>query len=127
MGIKQLSRLISEIAPNAVKVERVANWRNKRVAIDVSNYLYQFAYKPESKKPNSHIAGFFQLVYELMREGVMPIMILDGAPCQAKDYILAQRKALREQKQEKIDNLSAQMAQLQKMYRESSILALRSQ
>jgi flap endonuclease-1 len=105
MGIKQLSKLIEEFAPDAIVIERVKDWRGRYVAIDVSNYLYQFVYKADKKRPASHIAGFFQLIHELASAGVTPVMIFDGTPCDAKDYIFEKRAEERLRKEERLAEL----------------------
>ena len=42
MGIKQLSKLIADAAPFAIKENEIKNYFGRKVAIDASMSLYQF-------------------------------------------------------------------------------------
>ena len=107
MGINQLSKLIDEYASDGCQTLRIEDFKGKRLAIDVSNYMYQFAYNPQGKKPNYHIAGFFHLVYELACAQIMPVMVLDGNPnTHKKEHVLVQRKAELERKKHRITELT---------------------
>lgn len=45
MGIKDLSKLIAEHAPNATKESEMKNYFGRKVAIDASMALYQVSLK----------------------------------------------------------------------------------
>jgi len=112
MGIKQLNKLIQTLAPEACEIKRTSDFAWQIFAIDVSNFMYQFAYNAQEKKPNSHLAGFFQLIHELAVAKIMPLMIFDGAPDQAKDHILAQRQDEKNRKLTKIAELQTTVDKL---------------
>ncbi|KAE9416166.1 hypothetical protein Angca_009180 [Angiostrongylus cantonensis] len=42
MGIKDLSKVIADNAPNAIKLNDMKNYFGRKVAIDASMCLYQF-------------------------------------------------------------------------------------
>ena len=42
MGILGLSKLIADVAPEAIKVNEIKNYFGRKVAIDASMSLYQF-------------------------------------------------------------------------------------
>src|SRR3990172_10605997 len=120
MGIKDLSKLIQSEAPGACQIKRLKDFRGQILAVDVSNLMYQFAYNPQAKKPKYHLAGFFQLVHELAQAEVMPLMILDGTPDQAKSHILIQRQAEKDRKQTRLDELQATVDSLSRQVSDGS-------
>jgi len=108
MGIQNLSKLIAQFAPNAQSIVRLEDLQGTILAVDVSNFMYQFAYNAANKKPNYHLAGFFQMTYELAQHNILPVMILDGMPTADKDHILKQRQDRQTATQEKIADAQIQ-------------------
>jgi flap endonuclease-1 len=81
MGIQNLGKILREVASDGI--EEIANFSEyvgKRLAIDANIYLHHFAYNKENKRKNSHIYGFFNIIYDLLKCGVTPVVILDGIP-----------------------------------------------
>lgn len=75
MGIKQLSKLIADAAPDAIKEQEIASYFGRRVAIDASTSLYQFlvAIRLRSDimtdgngEATSHLIGFFHRTNKLL-------------------------------------------------------------
>jgi flap endonuclease-1 len=75
MGIKLLSKLIADSAPEAIKEQEIANYFGRRIAIDASTCLYQFlvAIRMRSDlmvngdgETTSHLIGFFHRTNKLL-------------------------------------------------------------
>ena len=75
MGIKQLSKLIADIAPGAIKEQEIKSYFGRRIAIDASTSLYQFlvAIRMRSDlmvngngEATSHLIGFFHRTNKLL-------------------------------------------------------------
>jgi hypothetical protein len=75
MGIKLLSKLIADAAPEAIKEQEIASYFGRRIAIDASTCLYQFlvAIRMRSDlmvngdgETTSHLIGFFHRTNKLL-------------------------------------------------------------
>lgn len=75
MGIKQLSKLIADVAPEAIKDHEIASYFGRRIAIDASTCLYQFLVAIRmrsdlmvngSGETTSHLIGFFHRTNKLL-------------------------------------------------------------
>ena len=71
MGIKDLSKLIADVAPKAIKKNEMKNYFGRKVAIDASMSLYQFLIAVRSEgaqltdsdgETTSHLMGTFYRV-----------------------------------------------------------------
>lgn len=71
MGIKDLSKLIADVAPFAIKENEIKNYFGRKVAIDASMSLYQFLIAVRSDgaqltnadgETTSHLMGTFYRV-----------------------------------------------------------------
>ena len=73
MGIKDLSKLIADVVPEAIKENEIKNYFGRKVAIDASMSLYQFliAVRQDGAQltdangePTSHLNGtFYRVIY----------------------------------------------------------------
>lgn len=75
MGIKQLSKLIADVVPEAIKEHEIASYFGRRIAIDASTSLYQFLVAIRmrsdlmvngSGEATSHLIGFFHRTNKLL-------------------------------------------------------------
>jgi flap endonuclease-1 len=82
MGIKLLSKLIADTAPDAIKDQEVASYFGRRIAIDASTCLYQFlvAIRMRSDlmvngdgETTSHLIGFFHRTNKLLEVSLITI------------------------------------------------------
>jgi flap endonuclease-1 len=95
MGIKDLNKFINLNVPNAIQNWDLSKFKGKKVAIDTSIFLYKYLYKNQY-----YIEGFFQQIYRLINNGIIPIYVFDGTPPVEKNYVLKSRK----QKRKNLDN-----------------------
>lgn len=112
MGIKQLSKLIADVAPNAIKENDIASYFGRRIAIDASTSLYQFLVAirmrsdlmvNDSGEATSHLIGFFHRTNKLLENGIKPIYVFDGKPPDMKSGELEKRSERRKEAQESLD------------------------
>ncbi|CCF75637.1 flap endonuclease-1 [Babesia microti strain RI] len=108
MGIKGLTKLILENAPEGYQEITLANLSGQIIAIDASMTLYQFmiairqgnfatSLVNANGEPTSHIAGLMLRVAALLELGIRPIYVFDGEPPQAKSDTLLKRKERKEE------------------------------
>ncbi|KAL9012524.1 MAG: hypothetical protein Q9173_002717 [Seirophora scorigena] len=104
MGIKQLSQVIQEHAPDAIKIGEIKNHFGRKVAIDayVSMSIYSFLVAVrsdgqqlmnESGETTSHLMGMFYRTLRIVDNGIKPLYVFDGAPPKLKSGELAKRFA----------------------------------
>lgn len=99
MGIKNLSKLIGDCAPAAVRELSLKELMGRTIAIDASMAIYQFlvAVRSASAGGNpsvqltnaagevtSHLQGMFNRTIRMMESGIKPVYVFDGKPPQMK-------------------------------------------
>ncbi|KAG7450492.1 PIN domain-like protein [Guyanagaster necrorhizus] len=110
MGIKGLTGLITEHAPNAIKEHEIKNLFGRKVAIDASMSIYQFLIavrqrdgemlQNDSGETTSHLMGFFYRTIRIVENGIKPAYVFDGKPPELKKGVLSRRLARREEAKE---------------------------
>lgn len=112
MGIKQLAKLVADVAPEAIKDQEIASYFGRRIAIDASTSLYQFLVAirmrsdlmvNDSGETTSHLIGFFHRTNKLLENGIKPIYVFDGKPPEMKSGELEKRSERRKEAQESLD------------------------
>ncbi|XP_065034486.1 flap endonuclease 1-A-like isoform X3 [Musa acuminata AAA Group] len=106
MGIKGLTKLLSDNAPNAIKEQRFENYSGRKIAIDASMSIYQFlvvvgrngmeTLTNEAGEVTSHLQGMFNRTIRLLEAGIIPVYVFDGQPPELKKQELAKRNLKRE-------------------------------
>jgi flap endonuclease-1 len=104
MGIKNLTSFLMEHCPNAIKQTQLFELRGKKVAIDVSIWLYRFKYKG-----NKLIPKFFEQINRLRMNDITPVYIFDGIPPEQKKEVINNRKNKLLDKKNKIDALKKEL------------------
>eukprot|EP00096_Caligus_rogercresseyi_P009855 TRINITY_DN3442_c0_g1_i1.p1 TRINITY_DN3442_c0_g1~~TRINITY_DN3442_c0_g1_i1.p1 ORF type:complete len:384 (+),score=130.56 TRINITY_DN3442_c0_g1_i1:145-1296(+) len=105
MGILGLSRLIADVAPEAVKENEIKNYFGRKVAIDASMSLYQFLIAVRGDGGNqltnaegettSHLMGTFYRTIRMVENGIKPVYVFDGKPPNLKSGELEKRSEKR--------------------------------
>ncbi|KAL6730597.1 hypothetical protein Aduo_001560 [Ancylostoma duodenale] len=104
MGIKDLSKVIADNAPNAIKLNEMKSYFGRKVAIDASMCLYQFLIavrqdgsqlQSESGETTSHLMGMFYRTIRMIDNGVKPCYVFDGKPPDMKSGELEKRSEKR--------------------------------
>jgi flap endonuclease-1 len=86
MGIRYLNRFFKEEATQAIKLISLKQLSGKKIAIDISIYMYKYA------SENSLIENIYLLLSVLRHYNIIPIFIFDGKPPIEKKELLQKRK-----------------------------------
>ncbi|EFA77418.1 XPG [Heterostelium album PN500] len=113
MGIKNLTSLIEENAPSAIKSNDLKSYSGRIVAIDASTSMYQFliaintemgaALMNANGETTSHLQGMFYRTIKLMTRGIKPIYVFDGKAPVLKSGELAKRYARRKEAEQQLE------------------------
>jgi flap endonuclease-1 len=112
MGIKQLTQLIGDVAPDSIKENTIKNYFGRKIAIDASMSLYQFliAVRPdggvltnEVGETTSHLQGMFYRTIKMISNGIKPVFVFDGKPPTLKTGELAKRSTKRKEAEEGLE------------------------
>ena len=100
MGIKNLSKLLEKICPNSINNFDINDFKNKYVAIDASNILYQYISALRSRGEDlktkeglitTHIYAILYRTLDLLKKGMIPIYVFDGKSPEFKNNTLDER------------------------------------
>ena len=89
MGIKNLTQILKKESPDSIKHINLSDFKNKKVAIDISILIYKNLINVRVKgdylrnKDNeiiSHIYGIYFKTINYLKLGITPIYIFDGKP-----------------------------------------------
>jgi len=103
MGIKGLTKLISDNAASSIKEKELANYFGRTIAIDASMTIYQFmiavrsggeALTNEAGEVTSHLQGVVSRAIRFLELGIKPVFVFDGKPPKAKRGELDKRNEL---------------------------------
>lgn len=91
MGIKNLTLLVKNLAPNAINEKKLGDYSGKVAAIDTSLFMYKYEYNN-----GDHLDGLTRQILKLMKYGITPLYIFDGYPPEEKNDTLELRNKRRE-------------------------------
>ncbi|TFK27564.1 PIN domain-like protein [Coprinopsis marcescibilis] len=110
MGIKGLTGLLNEHAPNSIKEHEIKTLFGRKVAIDASMSIYQFLIAVrqrdgemmmnEAGETTSHLLGLFHRTIRIVENGIKPAYVFDGKPPDLKKGVLSKRYERREEAKE---------------------------
>lgn len=103
MGVRMLNRYLKEYCPGAIKEIPLSNLKNKRIAIDVSIFLYQFRGEDALLEMMTKMINLFRDNY------IVPIFVFDGEPPEAKNEALSERDETKKKAKTKCDELEKQL------------------
>lgn len=113
MGIKGLTSLLRDKSPDCIESIALSQYRGKRVAIDISIFLYKSLsnvryngdYLRNSEgKVVSHLIGIFNKTVLYLSVGITPIYIFDGKPPDEKRECIQERKDKVEENKKKLEH-----------------------
>ena len=106
MGIKDLSKLISDEAPGAVKENKYESYFGRKIAVDASMFIYSFlavvgrqgqeTLTTETGEETSHIQGMYYRAVRMLEEGIKPVFVFEGKPPELKREELMKRSMKRD-------------------------------
>ena len=85
MGVRMLNKYLREYSCDAIKEITMNQLRGKKIAIDVSIFLYQF------KGDNALLENMYRMIEQFRNYQVTPIYVFDGTPPDEKFDVLCQR------------------------------------
>jgi hypothetical protein len=86
MGIKNLNRFLREQAKESIKFISIAELSGKKIAIDISIYMYKYA------SEGSLLENIYLMLSVFRYYNICPIFVFDGKPPPEKKELLLKRK-----------------------------------
>ena len=99
MGIQFLNRFLKENAPNSIKLTSISDLSGKKVAVDISVYMYKYA------SENNLIENMYLMLSIFRHYNIIPIFVFDGKPPNEKKELLKKRREDKIVAQEEYNNL----------------------
>jgi len=99
MGIRYLNRFLKENASESIKLCRLSELYGKKIAIDISIYIYRFA------SDNTLIENIYLMISTFRYYNIIPIFIFDGKPPSEKHELLKKRKEDKHEAKEEYNKL----------------------
>ena len=129
MGIKCLLKFISD-NENLVKKIKKENYKNKKIAIDISILIYRIIisirnsgadFTNQKGEITSHILGLFNKTIELLHHGIIPVYVFDGKPPNLKNKTLEERKLIKKKAFDKMENAETEEERIKYLKRTVTI------
>jgi 5'-3' exonuclease len=86
MGIRHLNRFLKDNASPSIKLCNLSELSGKKIAVDISIYMYRFA------SNNTLIENIYLMLSVFRHYNIIPIFIFDGKPPPEKHELLRKRK-----------------------------------
>lgn len=99
MGIHHLNSYLKETCPNSIHQIHLAELAGKRIAIDISIYLYKY------ETENALMENMYSMISIFKYYNIIPIFIFDGKPPPEKKELILKRKMSRLESQEEYNKL----------------------
>jgi flap endonuclease-1 len=107
MGIRNLNRYLRDSCPESIRCINMADLSGKRIAVDISIYLYKY------EGEDALLENMYVMLSIFRHYNIIPIFIFDGKPPPEKRALLIKRKEDREEAQEEYEKLKIQLTSLQ--------------
>ena len=106
MGIKHLNRFFKENAGESIKFTSIADLSGKKIAVDISIYMYKYA------SDEILIENIYLMLSVFRHYNVIPIFVFDGKPPDEKKELLKQRKHDKNAARAEFNSLKQQLIDL---------------
>ena len=103
MGIRNLNRYLRDNCPESIRCINMADISGKRIAVDISIYLYKY------EADNALLENMYVMLSIFRHYNIIPIFIFDGKPPPEKKALLLKRKENREDAQKEYNKLKKQL------------------
>lgn len=104
MGIRYLNRFLKENASQSIKFCNLAELSGKKIAVDISIYMYRFA------SDGTLIENMYLMLSVFRHYNIIPIFIFDGKPPPEKRELLKKRKEDKQEAEEEYNKLKQILA-----------------
>ncbi|XP_047309090.1 flap endonuclease 1-like isoform X2 [Impatiens glandulifera] len=105
MGVKGLTKLLTENAPTSIKLQKLESYSGRQIAIDANISIYQFLtvvnrngnglLTNDAGEVTSHLQGMLSRTITILEAGLKPIYVFDGKPPDLKKHELMKRNSRR--------------------------------
>jgi 5'-3' exonuclease len=104
MGIKHLNQFLKENAGESIKFISIANLSGKKIAVDISIYMYKYA------SEDTLIENIYLMLSVFRHYNVIPIFIFDGKPPTEKKELLQKRHQDKKEAEEEFNQLKNKLS-----------------
>ena len=118
MGIRNLNRYLRDNCPESIRCINIADLSGKRIAVDISIYLYKY------EAENALLENMYNMLSIFRYYNIIPIFIFDGKPPQEKKALLIKRQKDREEARIEYDKLKEQLDTKEDDYKQDIIYAM---
>ena len=109
MGIRNLNSFLRDNASSAIKFINIAEMSGKKIAVDISIYMYKFA------SDDSLIENMYLMLSVFRHYNIIPIFIFDGKPPSEKRELLIKRREDKKEAEEEYYRLKKLLENNQNM------------
>lgn len=99
MGIRYLNRFLKDNASPSINLCNLAELSGKKIAVDISIYMYRFA------SDNTLIENIYLMLSVFRHYNIIPIFVFDGKPPPEKRELLQKRKEDKYEAEEEYNRL----------------------
>jgi flap endonuclease-1 len=99
MGIKNLNKFLKDNTNDSIKMSHISELNGKKIAIDVSIYMYKFA------SEGTLIENMYLMLSIFRYYNVIPIFIFDGKPPAEKKELLQKRREDKKEAEQEFNEL----------------------
>jgi flap endonuclease-1 len=103
MGIRNLNQYLRNNCPKSIRCINIADLSGKRIAVDISIYLYKY------EAENALLENMYVMLSIFRHYNIIPIFIFDGKPPVEKKALLIKRKEDRQEALEEYNKLQNQL------------------
>jgi len=104
MGIQHLNKFLKEECKDSIQFISLAELSGKKIAVDVSIYLYKYA------TDDGLIENFYLMLAVFRHYNIIPIFVFDGKPPTEKKALLCERLEKKKSAQEEYNKLKEELA-----------------
>ena len=108
MGIKQLNSFLKQNCKKSIKILHFNELSNKKIAIDISIYLYKFL------EDGSIIDNLYLMIGLFRKYNIIPVFIFDGKPPKEKNETIKKRLEKKKKAKQQIIFLEERLCELEK-------------
>ena len=108
MGIKQLNSFLKQNCKKCIKIIKFNELSNKKIAIDISIYLYKFL------EDGNIIDNLYLMIGLFRKYNIIPVFIFDGKPPKEKNETIKKRLEQKKQAKHYINSLEEKLYALEK-------------
>jgi flap endonuclease-1 len=103
MGIRYLNKFLKENAKQSIKIAHLSEFSGKKIAIDISIYLYKYA------ADGSLIENIYLMLTIFRYYNIIPIFVFDGKPPPEKKELLNKRRQDKKEAEEEYNSLKTHL------------------